>query len=120
MAKKPSTFRVLGVTGRHQFGSTQYVETDPLLQGINAIRTYDEIRRTDPTGMAMYQVLSLPVRRVTWRCDPGGEKTTADQEAADFVWSCFNDMSTSLADFVSDICLMFAYGWVQKRSIWHH
>lgn len=110
---KQSPFKELGVTGRAQFGRTQFVETDPTLQGVNAIRTYDEMRRTDPTGMAMYQVLSLPVRRVRWRCEPGGEKTAADQEAADFIWSCFNDMSQTLNDVLSDICLMFAYGWAQ-------
>lgn len=113
MATKPSPYKELGVTGRAQFGRLQYVESDPALQGANAIRMYDEMRRTDPTGMAMYQVLSLPVRRVSWRCDPGGEKTDTDKEAAKFVWSCLNDMSQTLNDFVSDICLMFAYGWTQ-------
>jgi len=111
--KKPSPFKELGVTGRSQFGEAHVIETDATLSGPMAIQTYDNMRRTDPTGMAMQLVLSLPIRSVQWRCEPGGEKTQADIDAADFVWSCFNDMSLSLSDFISDICLMFPYGWAQ-------
>ncbi len=106
----PSPFQELGSTGRSQWGSMLMLESDPKLQGLMGVRKYDEIRRTDPTGAAMYQVLSLPIRMVEWSCSPGGT-TAGDEQVAEFVWSAFNDMSTSFGDLVSDICLMFPYGW---------
>lgn len=113
MPKSTNPFKELGVTGSSQWGRLQFVETDPALVGTNAIRTYDEIRRGDPTGMAMYHVLSLPVRGVAWHVEPGGT-TAADKAAADFVWSAFNDMGDyTFNEFIADICLMFAYGWSQ-------
>jgi hypothetical protein len=85
-------------------------ETDPNLRGILGVRKYDKIRFTDPTGMAMYLVLSLPIRKVEWSMVPGGP-TSRDEEAAEFAWSCFQDTSHSFNDLISDICLMFPYGW---------
>lgn len=101
------------------------METDPALVGANAIKTYDEIRRADPTGMAMYQVLSLPMRGVVWHVEPGGT-SAADKEAAEFVWNAFNDMAGKPGDnlggqtfnsFIADICLMFAYSWAQFWTV---
>jgi len=118
---RANPFKELGVTGSSQWGRLQFVETDPALVGANAIKTYDEIRRADPTGMAMYQVLSLPVRGVAWHVEPGGT-SAADKEAADFVWSALNDMAGKPGDnlggqtfnsLIADICLMFVYGWAQ-------
>ena len=105
-----SSFRELGVSGLPQFGGIVMVETDPKLSGILGVRKYDMMRRTDPTAAAMYAVLSLPIRRVTWSVKPGGP-TSADEEAAQFCWSAFEDCTHTFADLVSDICLMFPYGW---------
>ena len=109
---RPNPFKELGVTGQSAWGRMQYVETDAELVGSQAIETYDKMRREDPTAMAMYQILSLPARAVSWHVEPGGD-AAVDQEAADFVWSALNDMVQPFNEFMSDICLMFAYGWAQ-------
>lgn len=105
-----SSFKELGVTGLPQFGGVVMVEPDPKLTGILGIRKYDLMRRTDHTAAAMYAVLSLPIRRVTWTVKPGGP-TSADEEAAEFCWSAFDDCAHTFADLLSNICLMFPYGW---------
>lgn len=107
---KPNPFKELGVTGSSQWGRLQFVETDPALVGNTAIETYDKIRRDDSTGMMMFQALALPVRGVIWHVKPGGE-TDADREAADFVQSVLDDMVQPFSEFISDVCLMFCYGW---------
>ena len=106
----PSSFKSLGKTGLPQWGGIIAVEQDPTLRGILGVRKYDAMRLTDPTGMAMYLVLTLPLRKVEWSVTPGGP-TSVDEEAAEFVWSAFQDTSHSLNDLISDICLMFPYGW---------
>jgi len=103
-------FKELGSTGLPQWGGIVMVETDPLLRGQLGYRTFDEMRLQDPTGIAMYYLLSLPIRRVTWSCLPGGQ-SEADQKASDFAWSCFGDTSHSFNDLIADACLMFVYGW---------
>ena len=103
-------FRELGSTGLPQWGGIVMVETDPLLRGQLGYRVFDEIRLQDPTGMAMYYLLSLPIRRVVWSCLPGGP-SGQDYEAAEFTLSCFGDTSHSFNDLIADACLMFVYGW---------
>ena len=71
-----SQFKTLGVGGREQF---VYQETDAELTGTMGAETYDKMRLQDPTGMSMYQVLSLPLRKATWWVEPAS-KGTADQE----------------------------------------
>lgn len=103
-------FTELGATGRQQWGSMVRVETDPKLMGLTGMNKFDEIRRTDQTGAAMYLALTLPIRGVRWSCEPGGP-TPADEAAAEFAWSCFDDMSTSFGDVIGDACTMFTFGW---------
>jgi hypothetical protein len=112
----PSAFKQLGVTGRSQWGDSLLVESDPALRGLNGIRKYDEMRRTDPTAAAMYLTLSLMVRKVSWHCEAGGEEDV-DREAAEFAWSAFNDMSLSFSDLISDVCLMFPFGWAYFEMV---
>lgn len=104
-----SQFKTLGVGGREQF---VYQETDAELTGTMGAETYDKMRLQDPTGMSMYQVLSLPLRKATWWVEPAS-KGTADQEVAQFVTDCFNDMEHTFSDLMANICLMFAQGWTQ-------
>lgn len=109
---KRNQFKPLGVTGATPWGRAAYVETDPALVGSAAIKTYDTMRRDDPTGAMLYQVLALPIRMVAWHVEPGGE-SVADQEAADFVWSALNDMRQPFNEWLADVCQMFIYGWAQ-------
>jgi len=105
-----SSFRELGVSGLPQFGGIVMVEEDPKLTGILGVRKFDKMRRTDPTAAAMYAVLSLPIRRVAWTMNPGGT-TAQDEAAAEFAQSAFDDCSHTFGDLISDVCLMFPYGW---------
>lgn len=105
-----SAYRELGVSGLPQFGGVVVVEDDPKLTGILGVRKFDKMRRTDPTAAAMYAVLSLPIRRVAWTMKPGGP-TASDEAAAEFAQSAFDDCSHTFGDLISDICLMFPYGW---------
>ncbi len=105
-----SAFKELGVSNRSSWGSVVYVEDDPSLRGMSGIRTFDKMRRTDPTGIAMYGALSLPIRKVAWSCKAGGDGPL-DEWAAEFAWECFEDMSLPFSDVISDVCLIFPFGW---------
>lgn len=104
-----SQFKTLGVGGREQF---TYIEREAELVGTAGAETYDRMRLQDPTGMSMYQVLSLPLRKANWWIEPAS-KADADQEVAGFVTDCFNDMGHTFSDLMANICLMFPQGWTQ-------
>ena len=104
-----SQFKTLGVSGREQF---VYIEREAELVGTAGAETYDKMRLQDPTGMSMYQVLSLPLRKANWWIE-AASKADADQEVAQFVTDCFNDMSHTFSDLMANICLMFPQGWTQ-------
>ena len=106
----PSHYKTLGVSGRGQFGSVSPVLDDTVLRGLAAAREYEKIFY-DPTGRMMFLAITLPIRRVAWRVEPGGEQTPADVAAAEFMWSALNDMSQTWADVLSDVCRMFIYGY---------
>lgn len=112
----PSPFKELGSTGLQQWGGVIMVEPDVTLRGQLGYRVFDEIRTQDPTGIAMYLVLTLPIRRVQWSCLPGGA-SARDEEAATFAWSAFSDTSHSFNDLIADACLMFVYGWTYFHMV---
>ncbi len=108
----PGKFKELGSSGLSQWGRLLYIDPDPRFRWPAGARVYDEIRHTDPTGIAMHQILTLPILKVQWRVVPGGRKTRGDQTAAEFVWDCLSTMpDMSFPDLLDDICTMFTYGW---------
>jgi len=107
---RTNPYREIGNRGRSQWGAEIRLGDSRALRGLAALRVYDQMRRDDATGMMMYMALSLPIRHVSWSCQPGGDGTD-DAAAAAFAWECFDSMSLSFSDVISDVCLMFPFGW---------
>jgi len=105
-----SPYKELGVTGNSGWGRWFAVESNARLQGARAVQVYNDMR-ADATGAAMYQLLSLLVRKARWHVAPGGSAPD-DLAAAAFIESCMSDMATTWADVISNICMMFQYGYV--------
>jgi len=116
MAK--SAFRELGVSGVSQWGDVpRPLSGHGELYGWTAQRQYEKLRYSDPTGAAMYQVLALPIRGVTWQVTAGGP--TADDAAAAALLedALLRGMSGSFADVIADACSMFVYGWAYLEMV---
>lgn len=76
--------------------------------------TYREMADNDPIVGAVLFVVDMLIRQLDWRVEPYSENGVAsaeDIQAADFVWSCFNDMNRPFKEVVSEILSFLVYGW---------
>lgn len=49
-------------------------EYNPQLDALNGIRTYEKMRRQDPTVAALEAAVRLPIRAAEWSIEPGADK----------------------------------------------
>lgn len=83
---------------------------NPNLQGNNAIKVYDEMRKSDGTVRAAMLVTSLPIRRAKWFVNPVSPEKT-DEDVADFVkHALFEWIDSSWDDVVRQALLMLPFG----------
>lgn len=103
-------YKEIGTTGLNRWGNYVYEEFLPQLRWPQASKVYKEMADNDATiGGILYMMENL-VRTVNWTVVPGGE-TEADQQAADFLKECMDNMSVSWVDTINDILSFFTYGW---------
>lgn len=103
-------------------GLTRYVgyvqeEFLPQLQWPRASKIYQEMESNDPVIGAVLYVCEQLIRRVNWRVAPASSETV-DQEAAQFLKSCMDDMSTSWNDTVAEILTMLPYGFAWHEEVY--
>ena len=99
-----------GRAGQKRTGGIFYEEFLPELQGKKGIETYREMAENDDVVGAILFAVDMLIRGCSWDTQPGGN-TPADEEAADFVWQCMNDMTETWIDTISEILSMLTYGW---------
>lgn len=92
------------------FSTTGYVEEEYLanLQGRQAIRVYKEMSENDPVIGAILFAIDMLMRSVDWRVE---ENPDGQQEDAEFLESCMDDMSHSWSDFISEVMSMVRFGF---------
>lgn len=125
MASRPD-LQEIGSTGLRHAGGTVYEEFLNNLRGPNGRRAYREMSENDPVVGSILYAIEQVIVRLDWRVDPfkerGEDATDADIEVAEFVESCFYDMSETWDNALRSILSMLTYGWsyheiVYKRRI---
>lgn len=85
-------------------------EYNPQLQGIQGVRIFDEMRKSDGTVRAAMLVTTLPIRRAKWFVNPATDDEK-DIEIANFVeHALFDWMRDSWDDIVRQALLMIPFG----------
>jgi len=99
--------RELGSSGLKRQGGVVYEEYLPQLTGS---RWFNKVREMSdyPIISAMHYTVEMQIRRVTWQTKAANESRQA-RKAYELVDSCFNDMSFTWADTISE-ALPFLYG----------
>lgn len=110
-----------GRLGQKRFGGTFFEEFLPELRGKRGIAVFYEMSENDDTIGSIMTAIELLIRQVTWRVDPAGP-SRADEEAAEFVEQCREDMQDTWTDTISEILSFLNYGWsfheiVYKRRL---
>lgn len=100
----------VGDSGLRRFSGTITEEFLAELKGARGQRTLVEMRDNHPVIGAVLFAITMLMRGVNWRVEPGSD-SAADAKAADFVQSCLHDMSGSWNDTVQEILSFLAFGW---------
>lgn len=102
----------LGTTGLDHTSGYINEEFLPQLSGKRGIKIYREMSDNDPIIGAATSAIRMIVKRATWSVKPDGDNASArDEEVAEFIGSCMNDMSSSWDQFVSQAMDMIQAGF---------
>lgn len=103
-------YREVGATGLRRFSGFIFEEFLLELTGWKGVAVYKEMSQNDATVAGVLFAIRMLCRRVPWRVEPASTQPY-DQEAADFVDTCMNDMSQNWVDTVDEILSMIVYGY---------
>jgi hypothetical protein len=111
-----------GVSGTENYGGyIKGVDFNPLLDNWEkAVKTYDQMRRTDANIRAMLQVIKLPLRGATWTCHPASSDPV-DTQIADFCNEALfeDDAQEEPWDFtLRHILTQLDYGVAVMEKVW--
>lgn len=120
MANKPSALpKPVGVIGLRQFSG--YIREEFLLnlQGMQGMRTFEEMSLNDSTcGAVLFAIKNL-IRGMVWRVEPSDADDADAVEAAKLLEDMlFNDMYYPWSDFLESVCSMFTYGYSVFETVW--
>lgn len=114
---KRHAFIELGDSGLKRWSGYIDEEFVKDLKGTKAHKVYTEMRDNEPVvGAELFAVKNL-CRRATVRIEPASEQTE-DQEAAEFVEQCLDDMSRTRDDLLMDILSMLEQGWAYFETVY--
>ena len=110
-----------GRIGQQRWDGVFSEEFLPELRGLRGVKVYKEMANNDDTVGALLFAIRMLIRQGIWSVEPGGSEKK-DEEAAEFVESCMNDMQSTWTDTVSEILSFLTYGWsfheiVYKRRL---
>lgn len=80
------------------------------LQGQRGIEVYREMSENDDVIGAVIFAIEMLIRQAPWYVSPGGSEKI-DEEAAEFIDGCRDDMQSTWTDTVSEILSFLTFGW---------
>lgn len=113
----PQNFNEIGRTGQNRWGGQIQEEFLRELQGRKGRAVYKEMSDNDDVIGAIMYAIEMLIRQASWLVQPAGS-TDADQEAAEFITSCRDDMSDTWTDTISEILSFLIYGWSAHEIVY--
>ena len=113
-----------GSTGLKHSGGTVFEEFLTNLRGTKGARVYREMSDNDPTIGSIIYAIEKVILRLDWRVEAfsdksaDGETSPKDQESAEFVNECLNDMSDSWDATLTQILSMLIYGYAFHEIVY--
>ena len=109
--------REIGRIGQKRWGGIFREEFLRELQGIRGIEAYREMSENDDVIGAILFAIEMLIRQVQWYVSPGGAEKI-DEEAAEFIDGCRNDMQSSWTDTISEILSFLTFGWSAHEIVY--
>jgi hypothetical protein len=112
------SFGELGVTGSSFYDQFMRRDYNPKFNGIEAIRTYDEMKRSDSQVRASLRVMKMPILGARWYMKPVS-RSTQDLMISEFIWNCFTKwMSVTFNQLLWEALLMLDYGYYVFEKVY--
>lgn len=109
----------LGDSGTRMLHGIITEEYLPNLQGLQGIKVFDEMRKSDGTVRAAMLVTSLPIRRAQWFVNPAIENDAQAEEIANFVeHALFDWLDIAWEDFIRQALLMLPFGVMPFEKVY--
>ncbi len=104
----------LGETGLQKSGGQIYEEFLRELRGDRWLKVVREMSEQDSVVVAFLFAIEMLLRQTEWEIEPGDN----DTETAEFIESCFDDMSLTWEDTLSEILTMLPYGYSYMELVY--
>lgn len=117
------SMREMGSSSPSPFTSWVRQEYNSKLLGMNGLKVYDQMRKSDGAVRGTLRLLKTPVLAGRWYVEPAtgpsGKIRPIDKKAADFVWKCLSEqMSISFMQVVVEALLMCEFGYYMFEKVW--
>ena len=109
--KKATATRELGASG--SYGMNDQLRPEeflPKLRGLNATRTFREMKDNDPVIGAILMAFEMLLRAAEFRVEAANDSPEAE-EAKLFVEQCFEDMEGTVDDFLAEVLTFLPFGF---------
>jgi hypothetical protein len=121
----PSLLREIGTSSPSPFTSFMRREYNVKLVGLEGLKIYDQMRKSDGTVRGALRLVKTPVFAARWFVDaqrePDGTVKKVNQTAADFVTACLNKyMSISWPQLLTEAMLMCDFGYYMFEKVWEN
>lgn len=112
-----SPFVELGSSGLRRYGGTLDEERLRELKGPRGVAVYREMAQNHPVIGAMLFAVKMMCRQAKANIEAGGTEPE-DEEAREFLESCFQDMSHTWEDCLAEILSMLEQGWAYHEVVY--
>lgn len=108
----------VGNTGLRQYGGLVSEEFLKELQGPKGAAVFREMSDNDPIVGAVVFAVSMLLRQADWDVQAVDESEEAEDAKAFVEEVLFDDMVSTWADVIDEVCSMFVYGYAPLEIIW--
>jgi hypothetical protein len=112
-----NSLKEIGRLGQKRYGGFFYEEFLKDLQGKKGVEVYREMSENDDVIGAILYAIEMLIRQATWNVQPAGS-TLKDEEAAEFIYQCMDDMQDTWTDTISEILSFLTYGWSAHELVY--
>jgi len=116
MAANPSPFEEVGITGLRRVSGYVQEEFIPDLRGPKGMQVFREMADNSAIVGACLTAFEMPIRQTDWRIEPGDSPDA--QLQADFIDACFDDMSHTADDLISEALTMLRFGHAMCETVY--
>jgi hypothetical protein len=110
-------FSELGTSDPSPFTSFTREEYNSKLRGVNGLKIYDQMRKSDGAVIGALRTIKTPVLGARWFVEAASD-SKKDQEIAEFVWRCLTEyQSIAWTQILTEALLQIDFGYYMFEKV---